>query len=308
MGGRRFTHDEVVEYFKEHECELLTDSYTGSTQRLDYRCSCGNVSVTEFRNFKSGKRCKRCGTKKMIETHKKHYGGVVYFQTPEFLKKRRKKSLERYGVESPLQNAEVLRKREKTNLSRYGVPHVSQVPEIAARQKKGFVDKYGVSHFMYNPESKAKFKKTLMDRYGVPSLAYLSRCASAESQELFVSVCNLLPCVLSERCYFASRNHEFVVRYNGNFFKYDFVQSRLKICIEYNGRRFHPSPEQDDSETGWCVFHSEKTVREARDYECLKYEALKVKGFEFLTVWDDEYRSNKTKIVKKCVDFLTKGK
>ncbi len=53
------TTQEVAEYFKNQGCELLGE-YTGVMHKMQYRCSCGNVSHINWNHFSNGKRCGRC--------------------------------------------------------------------------------------------------------------------------------------------------------------------------------------------------------------------------------------------------------
>jgi len=59
MGKLGKTTEEVAEYFKRHDCELL-DEYNGVYNKMKYRCSCGVISYTTWNNFKYGKRCGYC--------------------------------------------------------------------------------------------------------------------------------------------------------------------------------------------------------------------------------------------------------
>ncbi|MEK6881015.1 MAG: hypothetical protein AABY22_15460 [Nanoarchaeota archaeon] len=45
---------------------------------------------------------------------------------------------------------------------------------------------------------------------------------------------------LQDKTYFAELNHEFTLLYNNSYFKYDFVNTISKRCIEFNGWNFHP--------------------------------------------------------------------
>ena len=42
----------VKQYFKENNCELLSTEYKNNRQKLDYKCSCGNISQIKFVKFK----------------------------------------------------------------------------------------------------------------------------------------------------------------------------------------------------------------------------------------------------------------
>lgn len=53
------TTEEVAEYFKNHNCQLL-DEYRGTQIKMKYICSCGNMGNTSWNNFSKGKRCGKC--------------------------------------------------------------------------------------------------------------------------------------------------------------------------------------------------------------------------------------------------------
>ena len=262
------------------------------------------MAEIEYRNFRRGARCRHCSRDRSVKTNAAHHDGTFHFQTEQFKSARKRKFIEHYGVDSPLKSDAIKRKRENTNLNKYGVKSVSQVPEIYERQKAAMKARHGYEYTMQIPAVKEKYKATMMERYGVPNMAYLSRCASKQSQKLFLEVHHRLPPHLQNKSHFAELNAEFVVAYNGNYYKYDFVNSVNKVCIEYNGKKFHPTPEQSEDETGWCVFHPNKTVREARQYETNKLTAIGIRGYRTLVVWDIEYHNDFNALVEKCVMFI----
>src|SRR5437868_5627957 len=47
-----FTQDEVAAYFKSQGCELLGE-YKGNLVPVEYRCSCGELSMISWNNFKT---------------------------------------------------------------------------------------------------------------------------------------------------------------------------------------------------------------------------------------------------------------
>lgn len=59
-----------------------------------------------------------------------------------------------------------------------------------------------------------------------------------------------------------------------------------------------------DSAKNWFVYNINKTAKEARDYEKIKYEGLKKRGYQILTVWDYELHKDLDTLVEKCLDFL----
>lgn len=57
---QKYSYEFVEKYFEERECEMLDDEYNGSDKKIRYKCSCGNISRTTFKKFKTGHRCKKC--------------------------------------------------------------------------------------------------------------------------------------------------------------------------------------------------------------------------------------------------------
>jgi len=77
--GKKWTYEEVSDYFKEQGCELKTpkEEYINTKQNLDYICSCGNPSKITFSKFKDrGQRCKECGKKKLTKNKTLTYDEV----------------------------------------------------------------------------------------------------------------------------------------------------------------------------------------------------------------------------------------
>jgi len=306
VGKKKHSLEEVRNIFSQRGCKLLTIEYKDNDQVLEYICVCGKKAKIRLRGFKEGSNCRDCATKKMMETQRNNYEGRTYFQTEESLSHRRKKSLEVYGTHSAAQSKEVKEKKKKTCLKKYGVEFVSQLEETKQKSRETCLKKYGVEYCHQSEEVRNKHKKTLLERYGVPSLAYLSRCASKESQRVFWVIFNALSDDEKKKTYFAECSGEFVKKKIGEdvYFKYDFVNSLLKKCIEYNGSKFHPKPEQDDEEIGWCVFHPDKTVREAREYELDKISTIKKDGYDVLVVWDYEFKNDFEEVLARCLSFL----
>jgi hypothetical protein len=57
---RTYTYEYVSNYFKECGCELMETEYINAKQKLQYKCSCKNISYINFNNFKQGNRCIKC--------------------------------------------------------------------------------------------------------------------------------------------------------------------------------------------------------------------------------------------------------
>lgn len=62
----RYKYEDVYNFVKENsDCELLEKSYKNNTTYMDFRCGCGNIFKTTFKQFKSlnKRQCNTCGRK-----------------------------------------------------------------------------------------------------------------------------------------------------------------------------------------------------------------------------------------------------
>lgn len=46
------------------------------------------------------------------------------------------------------------------------------------------------------------------------------------------------------------------------------------------------------------------TAQEIWNYDKKKEEIAKSKGYDYLTIWESEYKQNPEKIIEKCKNFL----
>ena len=68
---KKYTHEFVKKFFKDHNCILL-NQYINTSSQLLYVCSCGNNSTTNFFNFQKGlKKCLKC--RNIFITDKQRY-------------------------------------------------------------------------------------------------------------------------------------------------------------------------------------------------------------------------------------------
>jgi len=78
---RKLKFEDVKQYFKDNNCALLETKYINTKTKMKYECSCGNISTICFSNFKSGRRCKKCGIQKNAQSKKFSYKEVQqYFE------------------------------------------------------------------------------------------------------------------------------------------------------------------------------------------------------------------------------------
>lgn len=74
-GHKRYTYEEVYDYFKDNGCQLLSEEYKDNRTHLHYICNCGNQSKIYFKDFKKGVRCRKCSGS---EKHTYEYVKLVF--------------------------------------------------------------------------------------------------------------------------------------------------------------------------------------------------------------------------------------
>lgn len=306
MPRHRYTFQEVYDLFKDRGCQLLSTSYPGYNEPLEYVCHCGRVANTYLRKFLYSKGCSGCHNERVIESNRNNHGGLLYLQTEEFKNKRKNTVKRKYGVDNVSQAQFFKDKKHATCMRKYGSNEFMSSEIGKKRVREATLKKYGVEFTMQIPSAREKFKETLMRKYGVPSLAYLSRCASKQSQKLFWELYRLLPDEYQKHAYFADLNHEYVLTYEGKHYKYDLVVTSLKIAIEFNGTNFHPRIDQDENEIGWCAFHPNLSVKDARIYEDTKKEAIEKRDYKVFYFWDTNLK-NWSGLINMAINCLLIG-
>jgi len=96
--------------------------------------------------------------------------------------------------------------------------------------------------------------------------------------------------------------NEFFIREGEKSFFYDFTLSN-KI-IEYHGDYWHCNPKIYKAE----YFHSRKkmTAGAIWIFDSLKEQIARKKGYDFLTIWESDYKLNPEHTINKCKNFLKK--
>lgn len=159
-------YDVVVKRFSDHGHTLLTEEYTGDTQKLTYRCKCGNKATTTMDWFrKSHAGCSVCTEENRRLECQKKYGTDFPTQNEEIKAKAKATCVERYDCENPGQNPEIKEKIKATHKELYG-GHPMKTEAVKEKQKAVMIDKHGVDNPMKSKEVQDKQKATCKERYG----------------------------------------------------------------------------------------------------------------------------------------------
>ncbi|HUS51462.1 MAG TPA: hypothetical protein VMZ91_14935, partial [Candidatus Paceibacterota bacterium] len=302
----------IKQYFEDQCCLLLENEYINCMTLMTYKCSCGNISEISFDNFKQGKRCRKCSG----------------------CEKYKFKKVKQYFEDN---NYQLLEDKYINNsiLMKYKCPygHTGEITFSSFKQghrcsqcngNKKYKLKEVKQHFednncellennYINSQTKMRYKCSCgnISKIKFNKFKQGQRCQgcsgigySKESQKLFDAIYEKINIKYKKKTYYATLNKEFTIRYNNKGFKYDYVNSKFKKAIEYNGSKFHPIPILKDSAKNWFVYNKTKTAKEARDYEKIKYEGLEKRGYKILTAWDYEMKKDFDALVQKCLDFL----
>jgi hypothetical protein len=65
IDNQRLKYEDVYNYFKKNDCELISKEYINAQTLLDYKCSCGNIGKITYNSFKNGNRCRECARVKV---------------------------------------------------------------------------------------------------------------------------------------------------------------------------------------------------------------------------------------------------
>lgn len=104
---------------------------------------------------------------KRRKTNLEKYGTTCALHSDEIKEKIKKSNLKKYGVEYAQQSEIVKEKSRKTCLNRYGVEHPAQTKEVKEKIKKSNLEKYGVEYPFASGETREKIKKSNLEKYGV---------------------------------------------------------------------------------------------------------------------------------------------
>ena len=123
------------------------------------------------------------------------------------------------------------------------------------------------------------------------------------SNEMFCKIVNRLNIEESDYVKYYNLNGEFFIESDNTYYLYDFKY--LNKIIEFNGDVYHGNPtiyKEDDI----CVNFKDKPLiaKELWERDRIKTNLAIENGFEILTIWESEYKSNKELTIKKCLDFI----
>lgn len=90
-------------------------------------------------------------------------------------------------------------------------------------------------------------------------------------------------------------------------YKADGFVKELNLIIEYNGDVFHGNPKLF-KDTDQCHPFKKDTAKDLYLKTLLKEQQLKRIGYKVLTIWENDYKTNKDKTINKAIKIINKIK
>jgi len=265
---------------------------------------------------------------KREKTNMEKYGGRSAFASEEIRAKKKNTMLQRYGVEHILQNdtfkrrvvaknkgktdlekQDINARKTSTLISRYGTSHLWEVPYISEKRKHTCMAKFGVEYALQSPNVKEKSKSSRNAKFVASFPTKFLNVEPLFTAEDFDGVENRYPwrCLTCDSIFddhiddgskpvcptcfpkFGSVGETEVIAFvkslgfdvtihdRKTLFpkELDILIPSKNIAIEYCG----------------LYWHSEKKVRS--NYHLEKFQECESKGIHLITIFEDEWMSNK---------------
>ena len=121
------------------------------------------------------------------------------------------------------------------------------------------------------------------------------------SQDLF----NELIKHTNNEIYYGSLNREYTIynKENKHIYAFDFTDLTNKKIIEFQGDIYHANPNlfsEDDKPSPW----NNLTSKELWQKDEYKKQVALNNNFDLIQIWESDFRNNKEKTIKKCLNFL----
>lgn len=104
---------------------------------------------------------------------------------------------------------------------------------------------------------------------------------------------------------FGEKNELVLFNENNKQFYYDFADYDKKLIIEFNGRYWHCDPRKYDPDYVHGVMKI--TAAEIWERDAYKIKLAESRGYNIITVWEDDYLADPAATIEMCVKFLTNG-
>ena len=100
------------------------------------------------------------------------------------------------------------------------------------------------------------------------------------------------------------KNEKFIKTKDGRVYKYDLVFTNSKKIIEFNGDFWHSNPILFKPD--YLNKPKNMTASEIWEYDLSKKKTAEDNGYTVFTIWEGDYRRDKTGSIKICLDYILK--
>jgi very-short-patch-repair endonuclease len=286
---------------------------------------CGNIATIQFKN---GKFCCSDSKNKCSVLRKKNSNGTAKNGGAwnKGLTKLTDKRVKKYGESGKIKRKQLFKEKKiviwNKGLTKETDQRVYDNTKNLSKNRRGyyhrlqyFIDKYGkeagTQKYYELNKKKVLSLENFIKKYGIREgekrfekwLKVHINFYSKKSQLLFWNLFYKLSDDRKEHLHFAELNKEFGKNFDNKYFFYDFVDTKTKKVIEFNGDRFHANPELY-KESDKPNFYADLTSKEIWDLDKHKIGLIEKLGFKVLVIWEKEFDESLENTINKCYSFL----
>ena len=122
-----------------------------------------------------------------------------------------------------------------------------------------------------------------------------------------LTVLNVLSKLSGYHIYHAKNGGEKKIKSEKSWYKADGFIQELNLVIEYNGDIYHGNPDVFDK-NDYCNPFYHVTAGELYEGTKLKERVIKSQGFNYLTIWEHDYKTNTQETIQKCLNYINELK
>jgi hypothetical protein len=127
---------------------------------------------------------------------------------------------------------------------------------------------------------------------------YTTKSYSKPEIDLIESVINIVG--IHENMYYKDNQYYLYDDINHKHYSYDYLDTKNKKIIEFNGDYWHMNPKKYKSDDEICGIKASEIWKK----DIQKTKLAKKYGFDILVIWESEYKENKNEVINKCIRFL----
>lgn len=240
--------------------------------------------------------------------------------TKDAQEKRKATCILKYGTDHALKSDIIKHKAKTTCVNRYGVDNVAKSQQSKDRYRNTCIERYGTENIAQYEPIKKRIRETNIKRFGTSCvlnnpevrkkvIATMTKNGSGTSnisRKLFDAISNSFP---DKEFNYAGHGIETCIKNeetHGHYFlDFSYVDSNVKLAIEFNGDYWHCNPKLTAPDTKVSFFKDGTgTASDVWKFDDQRRNVIKNHGFKLLTVWEYDYVHNPDETVNRCLNFI----